>query len=78
MKTTTTNTQKENLNNALRHYNFNEKYFIQTSDKRLGKKYAIVSKTDNGGLIAHTNYMDYEQMNCYLFGYQKALTNQLL
>ncbi len=62
--------QKEALTNALKSFNIPEKYFIQKSDARLGKKFAIATDDHN----THTNFMTYEEMNCFLMGYNKATT----
>jgi hypothetical protein len=78
MRRLTIEQKKEYLSNALKSYDFNEKYFIETSDRRLGHRFAIASKTSHGGIQTHTNYMDYEQMNCYLFGYIKSINNPFL
>ena len=70
-------TQKQQaLTNALRSFNFNPIYFIEIGDKRMGQKFAIASRTETS-LKIHSNYMTYEEMDCYLMGYNKALTNPL-
>jgi hypothetical protein len=67
----------EALTNSLRYFNIPDKYFIQSSDKRLGHKFVIASKGELGGLHSHSNYMSYEEMNAYLMGYNAALTKPL-
>lgn len=69
--------KKEGLSNALVSFGFPEKYFIQNSDGRLGQKFAIASNTDNGGVNVHTNFMTYDEMNCFFIGYHTAINNQL-
>lgn len=57
------------LNNALRSFNFNEKYYI-ISDGMTGNTFAIVSLANKeGGVSVHSNYMSYDLMNAYLRGY---------
>ena len=69
--------QKEALTNSLKSFNIPEKYFIQKSDARLGKKFAIAHNTESGGLQVCTNFMTYEEMNCFLMGYSKAINKPL-
>jgi hypothetical protein len=78
MKKLTFKREKEGLENALKHYGFDDNYFILPIDGRLGLKYAIASKTEFGGLQTHTNYMTYDAFNAYLFGYDNALKNLLV
>lgn len=73
----TFNNKKEALQNALRSFGFSEKYFIQNADARLGHKFAIATKTETGGINIHSNFMTYDEMNCYLFGYYNALNKPL-
>ena len=77
MKKISLNRKKEFLSNALISYKFPEKYFIINADGRLGERFAIATKTDNGGINVHTNYMTYDEMNCYFIGYHAAINNQL-
>lgn len=76
-----TQTKIQSLNNALRHYNFHEKYVIVTSndnDRRKAEKFAIGEKleglTDKGWTRTKTQYMNYEEMNAFLRGYDLAKT----
>ena len=76
-----TQTKIQSLNNALRHYNFHEKYVIVTSndnDRRKAEKFAIGEKleglTDKGWTRTKTQYMNYEEMNAFLLGYDLAKT----
>ena len=68
----------EALQNALKHYNFDEKYFILPNDGRLPTKYAIAVKLEHGGIECETNYMTYEAFNAFLFGYDAAVTDKLI
>lgn len=77
MKKLTYKQKKEALTNALENYKFNSKYFIQQSDQRLGQKFAIASETD-GALYIHTNYMSYDEINCFFVGYNTALNSALI
>ena len=76
-----TQTKIQSLNNALRHYNFHEKYVIVTSndnDRRKADKFAIGEKmlgvTDQNWTQSRTQYMNYEEMNAFLRGYDLAKT----
>ena len=76
-----TQTKNQSLNNALRHYNFHEKYVIVTSndnDRRKAEKFAIGETleglTDKGWTRTTTQYMNYEEMNAFLRGYDLAKT----
>lgn len=62
----------EALENSLITFKFNPKYFIHTSDVRCGQKFAIAERSEPfGSLRVHTNYMTYEEMNCFFMGYNK-------
>ena len=76
-----TQTKIQSLNNALRSYNFHEMYVIVTSnnnDRRKAEKFAIGEKikglTDQGWTQSKTQYMNYEEMNAFLCGYDLAKT----
>jgi hypothetical protein len=62
----------EALQNALENYKFPKKFFIQIADGRIGHKFAIASKTEDGGLNIHSNFMTYDEFNAYLFGWYDA------
>jgi len=65
----------EALTNALKSFNFPQWCYIETSDKRLGHRFAIAKKGEHGTVSILTNFVNYEEMNCFLMGYNKALTN---
>ena len=65
----------EALTNALDSCGIHPKYFIVYGDGRLGRKFAIATNTEKGGIQTHTNYMTYEEMNAFLMGYNTAQTN---
>lgn len=67
--------QKESLQNTLRTFKLPEKYIIYQADGRLGKKFAIAVETEHGGIDTKTRFYTYQEMNMYLSGYQRALTN---
>lgn len=69
--------KKEALNNALRSFMFPEKYFIWPSDARLGQRFSIATGGMYSGINIHSNFMTYNEMNCYLFGYYNAINNHL-
>ena len=60
--------QKVNaLTNFLRNVSKNEKLFI-TTDQIKGKTFAIAEHMTGGTQSVKTNFMTYEEMNCYFFG----------
>jgi len=61
--------QREALNNALKSFNFPEKYFIHLT----APKFVIATSNKNGGINTHSSFMSYEQMNYFLVGYNLAL-----
>lgn len=73
----TFNQKKEALSNALISFGFPKHYFIQNGDARIGHRFAIAKNGDAGGLSCFTDFMTYEEMNCYFMGYYRALTNPL-
>ena len=66
------------LNQTLRHYNFDGNYFALPIDGRLGYKYAIASNTEFGGLQTYSDYMTVKEFKCYLFGHDAAKRNLLI
>ena len=68
--------KKEFISNALVDFNFPAGYFVKSADGRMGQKFAIASNLENGGIEVHTNYMGYEEFNCYLFGLRDGLNNK--
>jgi len=66
----------EALTNALRTYGIPAKYHIATADARMGQRFSIGEKSD-GSLRLHTNFMTYEEMNCFFFGYAQHKNNPL-
>jgi hypothetical protein len=73
MKKLTIEQQIEALNNALRSFNFEKKYFIfQEPNKPKPSKFAIAYPSELGGVNTCTRFMTYSEMNAYLFGYKDA------
>jgi len=70
--------EQTELNETLKHYNFDSNYFALPIDGRLGKKYAIATKTDFGGLQTHSDYMTVKEFKCYLFGHDAAKRGLLI
>jgi len=65
------------LQNALLYYNFDSKYIIHpTADGRTAQKYAIAEKRERGAVQIHTNFMTYDEMNAYFYGYSAARQNK--
>lgn len=65
------------LNNALKSYGFNEKYFTQSANKGRNVKFAIASKNELGGINTYTIFFTYEEFNSFLKGYWTALNKPL-
>jgi hypothetical protein len=64
------------LTNFLRTISKNENLFI-TTDQIKGKKFAIAEHTIKQTLIVKTNFMTYEEMNCYFFGVLAVKENRV-
>ena len=64
--------KKEALNNALKHYGFDDIYFIYPVNKGANIKFSIASNNETGGLKTHTRFMTYDEVNAYLQGYNDA------
>jgi hypothetical protein len=77
MNTLTHIQKKEALDNALKHFGFPAKYFIYIAG--VGKKAQFGIAHEGTHKFAHiaVNCMTYEEMNAYIRGYQRALTNPL-
>ena len=59
----------QSLQNALAFYKFPEKYFIYpTADGRTKQMFGIASNSENGGIVAHSRFMTYEECNAYIVG----------
>lgn len=71
----TTDQMKQALENALRSFNFPEKYIIVKSDGRMGKLFAIGYMLEHGGLQVKTTYLTYTELNHFLMGYQAKTIN---
>lgn len=71
----TTDQQKEALENALRSFNFPEKYIIVKSDGRMGKLFAIGVKLEHGVVDTKTSYLSYTELNHFLMGHQAKSIN---
>jgi hypothetical protein len=69
--------KKDALTNFLRTVSKNEKLIIQTSDSRLGNRFAIAEKGEGGTVSPKSNFMLYEEMNCYLFGVLAVQENRV-
>ena len=63
----TAKTEIANLTQFLRIFTKDEKFQIQQADGRLGKRYAIVEKTD-GSVNLKSGYMTFKEMECYMYG----------
>jgi hypothetical protein len=64
----TTTKKIESLERFLKIVSNNENLFIK-KDEITGQRFAIAEKETNGnGIATKTDFWDYKQMNCYLFG----------
>lgn len=74
MKKLTIEQQQEALNNALRTFNFDEKYFMFPFNHGIPMKakFSIAYKGEGGAINTCTRFMNYEEMNCYLLGYKDS------
>ena len=67
MKTLNEN-QKQSLTNFLRNcFSKDEKFFI-INDQIKGNRFALAEKQENGSYCTLSNFMKYEEMNCFFFG----------
>ena len=65
-----TEQKKEAINNALRSFEINKKYFAVAADGRVKNKFSIAKIVNNaGGLCNVLPYMTYEELNQYLKGW---------
>jgi hypothetical protein len=70
--------ENEALTNFLRSaFTKNDDFFIQNADDRIGKKYAIAKKTERGGIDVKTNFMTYNEMNCFFMGMLTIKENRI-
>lgn len=69
--------QKEALSNFLKVFDKNQKYFIEIADRRIGKKFAISENTENGGINTKSNFMTYDEMNCFFMGMLTITENRI-
>lgn len=69
--------KKQALTNALRSFGIPEKYFIADGGARLNRTFVLASNSSVGGRNLHTDLMTYEEFNCFLMGYNKAITKPL-
>lgn len=77
MNTATPHQKKEALDNALKHFGFPPQYFVYIVV--VGKKAKFGIAYEGANTFAHiaVNCMTYEEMNAYIRGYHRALTNPL-
>ena len=67
MKKLNTNQQKEALTNFLKKVTKNENLFIKT-DEIKGNRFSIAEKQENNSIATKSNFMSYNEINCYFFG----------
>jgi hypothetical protein len=76
MKKLNTNQQKEALTNFLKKVTKNENLFIKT-DEIKGNRFAIAEKQENNSISTKSNFMSYQEMNCYFFGVLASLEKRI-
>jgi len=76
MKRMTDQQKVEALNNALTSFNFPSKYFIYKANKGRDILFTLAHRID-GAVKTHTRFMNYDEMNCFLVGYNFAITKPL-
>ncbi len=69
--------ENEALTNFLLNFTDKENLFIQNADGRIGKKYCIAEKTENGGVNIKSNFMTYNEMNCFFMGILVVKENRI-
>ena len=77
MKKLTIEQQKIALLNFLRLFDPTQKYFITKADGRIGKKFAIAEFAEPGAINIKSNFMTYEEMNCYFMGILAIMENRI-
>ena len=77
MKNLTPTQKIEALNNGLKSFKLPEQYFIHPANGGGKMKFAIAQKSYLGGINCQTAFMTYEEMNCFLMGYNRAQISPL-
>lgn len=78
MKTSKVDTLKELLFNLSISIPELKDKFFELSDSRLGKKIALAEKVkDSSGINIITDYMDYDCMKYFLYGYSRKAENPI-
>ncbi len=75
-----TQRESEALTNFLRNcFTKDEKFFIYTNPMRVKRKYCIaeIDKPDVGGKIDRSNFMTYDEMNCFFMGMLAIKDNRI-
>ena len=73
MKRLSATDKKEALQNALVSFGLPKKYFIHSADARCGQRFALAYKSnESGGISTNTQFMTYDEFNCYLKGWYDA------
>ena len=67
--------QLQELENFLYNCKLPKKYFLK-KDEINGKTFALASNVENGSVNVHSNYMNYKEMNAYLFGLYDGLNKK--
>ena len=69
------NTDIQTLENLLYNCKLSKKYFLK-KDEIEGKNIAFASRSEDGGVNIHSNFMTYTEMKAYLFGLYDGLNKK--
>lgn len=65
------------LTNFLRNVSTNEKLFIYSVNLGKNTKFCVAEKSEPSGVNPKSNFMTYEEMNCYFFGVLAVKENRV-
>ena len=77
MKKLTISQQIKSLTNFLKLVSKNEELFIYHVNLGKNTKFAVAEKLELGGVNAKSNFMTYDEMNCYFMGVLAAQENRV-
>lgn len=73
------NTEKavEYLTNFLNNISENKDLFVYSVNLGKNTKFAVAEKLEHGAINALSNFMTYDEMNCYFFGVMAVKQNKI-
>jgi len=78
MKNTLNTTQKmEALTNFLKTISKNEELFVYHVNLGKNTKFAVAEKAEHSGVNPKSNFMTYDEMNCYFMGVLAVQENRV-